>query len=113
MQKGNLMTKIKIFQGTRSIDAPRLCDSCTNGLITRGPADSEEQVFCMLMEKRVTTRVAECNRYVDRTQPPLWALKEIAWVLHADSKRQKLGFLTTKAWRELHEDENLIRGHIE
>jgi hypothetical protein len=43
----------------------------------------------------------------------LWALREIAWVLHVDAKRRKIGFLTAKAWQELHEDEDLIPGNIE
>ncbi len=107
------MTKIKVFHGTRSIDAPRLCDSCESGLISRGAAESEENVFCLLMERRVTARVTECSRYVDRTHPPLWALKELAWVLHADSKRKKIGFLSVKDWRRLHDDEELIPGHVE
>ncbi len=107
------MAKIKVFHGTRSVDAPRLCDSCESGLIMRGAADSDERVFCMRMEKPVSMRITECNQYVDRTQPPLWALKQIAWVLHVDSKRQKIGFLTAKAWREEHEDEDLIPGQAE
>ena len=45
------MTQIKVFQGTRSADAPRLCDSCSNGVVLRGPAESEERVYCWLMEK--------------------------------------------------------------
>ena len=47
------MTKIKVFQGTRSVDAPRLCDSCSNGVVMRGPADSEEYVYCSLMDKPI------------------------------------------------------------
>jgi hypothetical protein len=39
------MKNFKVFQGTRSVDAPRLCDSCSNGVVLRGPADSEEYVF--------------------------------------------------------------------
>ena len=106
------MAKIKVFQGTRSIDAPRLCDSCERGLITRGAADSEERVFCMRMKQMVTTRVTECNQYVDRAQPPLWALKEIAWVLHVDSKRQSIGFLSAKEWRTQNEDADVLPGYL-
>jgi hypothetical protein len=64
------------------------------------------------MEKPVTTRVTECNQYVDRTHPPLWALKEIAWVLHSDAKRRKIGFVSAKEWRRLNEDEDVIPGHV-
>jgi hypothetical protein len=107
------MTQIKIFQGTRSVDAPRLCDACSNGVVMRGPAESQERVYCMLMERKIEMRVTECNRYVDRSQPSLWAMKEIAWVLQSDSKRQKIGFVTAKEWRKLNENENLVPQHCE
>lgn len=107
------MTKIKIFQGTRSVDAPRLCDSCSDGVVMRGPAESEEYVYCSVLRKSVEMRVTECNRYVDRARPALWAMKEIAWVLEADSKRQKIGFITAKEWRKLNENEDLLPGQLE
>ncbi len=107
------MTQIKVFQGTRSVDAPRLCDSCSNGVVMRGPAESEEQVHCMLMERNLEMRVTECNRYVDRSRPSLWAMKEIAWVLQSDSKRQTIGFITAKEWRKLNENENLVPKQFE
>lgn len=43
------MKNFKVFQGTRSVDAPRLCDSCSNGVVLRGPSDSEEYVYCSLV----------------------------------------------------------------
>jgi len=107
------MTSIKVFQGTRSAEAPRLCDTCSNGVVMRGAAHSEEYVHCSLMEKPIQMRVTECNRYVDRTLPPLWAMKEIAWVLEADSKRQKIGFVSAKQWRKQNEHESLVPEHIE
>lgn len=107
------MTQIKVFQGTRSANATRLCDSCSNGIVMRGPAESEERVYCMLMERKLEIRVTECNRYVDRSQPSLWAMKEIAWVLQSDSKRQKIGFVTAKEWRKLNENESLVPQQFE
>ena len=90
------------------MDAPRLCDSCASGVVMRGPAESEELVYCSLLEKPVPMRVTDCNRYLDRSQPALWAMKEIAWVLESDSKRQKIGFITAKEWRKLNRDEDLV-----
>ena len=55
------MTKIKVFQGTRSVDAPRLCDSCSNGIVMRGPADSEEFVYCSLNGEPVQMRVTDAT----------------------------------------------------
>ena len=107
------MTQIKVFQGTRSVDASRLCDSCSNGVVMRGPAESEERVYCMLMERKLEMRVTECNRYIDRTQPSLWAMKEIAWVLQSDSKRQKIGFVTAQEWRKRNEHEDLVPAEFE
>ena len=107
------MTTIKIFQGTRSSESARLCDSCSNGVVMRGEAESEERVYCMLMERRLEMRVTECNRYLDRSQPPLWAMKEIAWVLQSDTKRQKIGFVTAKEWRQRNENENLVPQQFE
>ena len=107
------MTQIKVFQGTRSADAPRLCDSCSNGVVLRGPAESEERVYCWLMEKSIDMRVTECNRYADRSKPSLRAMQEIAWVLQSDSKRKKIGFVSAKEWRKLNENENLVPVHIE
>ena len=107
------MKNFKVFQGTRSVDAPRLCDSCSNGVVLRGPADSEEYVYCSLVEKPIGIRVTECNRYSDRSHAPLWAMKEIAWVLEADSKRQKIGFITAKEWRKLNQNEDLVPGRLE
>lgn len=106
------MNNLKVFHGTRSADSPRLCDSCNNGVVLRGPADSEEYVYCSLVEKQIPIRVTECNRYSDRTHAPLWALKEIAWVLHTDTKRQKMGFVTAKEWQSQNEGENMVPGQI-
>ena len=107
------MTKIKVMQGTRPADAPRLCDSCSSGVVMRGAADSEEYVFCSVLKRSIAIRVTECNRYEDRAESPLWAMKEIAWVLHIDSKRQKIGFQSAKEWQRQHEGEDPLPGFSE
>jgi hypothetical protein len=106
------MKNFKVFQGTRSVDAPRLCDSCSNGVVLRGSADSEEYVYCSLVEKPIGIRVTECNRYMDRAQALLWAMKEIAWVLQMDPRRQKIGFLSAKEWQRLNEDQSVVPSHL-
>jgi hypothetical protein len=81
--------------------------------VRRGAAESDEQVYCMVVKREVCTRVVECNRYVDRAQPSLWYLKEIAWVLRTDSKRQKIGFVRAKEWERQHEDEELLPAYLD
>jgi len=82
-------------------------------VVLRGAAESEEYVYCSLVEKPIAIRVTECNRYANRTQAPLWAMQEIAWVLQTDAKREKIGFLSNKEWRRLNENENPVPGKIE
>ncbi len=107
------MAKIKVFQGTRTVDAPRLCDSCSSGVVMRGAADSEEYVYCTMLKNSIAIRVTECNRFEDRAEAPLWAMKEVAWVLDIDSRRQKIGFQTAKEWKGQHEGEDPVPGFIE
>ena len=106
-------TRLKVQKGTLSTHAPRLCDTCQSGVVRRGAADSDEQIYCMVDHREVRTRVVECNRYVDRSLPSLWDMKQIAWVLRTDSKRQKIGFLRAKEWERQHEDEELLPPHLD
>jgi len=108
-----MRTHLKVLHGTRSAGASRLCDTCQSGLVRRGAADSDEQVYCMVIERDVRTRIVECNRYVDRTLPSLWDMKQIAWVLRTDSKRRQIGFVRAKDWERLHEDEELLPSDLD
>ena len=106
-------TKLKILNGTRSSHAPRLCDTCRSGLVRKGAAESDERIYCTIMERDLETRVVDCNCYVDRSQPSLWAMKQIAWVLRTDSKRQEIGFVRAKEWERRHEDEELLPPNLD
>ena len=79
----------------------------------RGPSDSDERIYCTLMERNVGMRVVECSRYADRSRPSLWDMRQIAWVLQTDSKRQKKGFLRAKEWERKYEDEDLLPDHLD
>jgi hypothetical protein len=81
-------------------------------VVRRGAADSDEHVYCTLIEREVRTRVVECNRYTDRTQPSLWNLQQIAWVLRTDSKRQKLGFIHARDWEREQGNEEILPSHL-
>ncbi|HYZ86292.1 MAG TPA: hypothetical protein VE621_17905 [Bryobacteraceae bacterium] len=102
--------RVRIFHGTRSPDAPRLCDTCESGVVLRGASESDEHVFCNLLERRISTRVVECNRYVDRSAPSLWDMRQIAWILHSDANRRPIGFLTAKDWREETDEDDPLPG---
>jgi hypothetical protein len=103
---------MKVLNRTRSALAPRLCDTCQSGVVQRGAADSDEHIYCKFIRREVRTRVIECNVYSDRSQPSLWDLPEIAWVLDIDSRRQRIGFVRANEWERQHENEELIPSHL-
>ena len=51
-----MSTRLKVLNGTRSALAPRLCDTCQNGVVQRGAADSDEHIYCQLIRREVRTR---------------------------------------------------------
>ncbi|HET8550108.1 MAG TPA: hypothetical protein VFL57_18990 [Bryobacteraceae bacterium] len=63
-----------------------------------------------MTKREVEICVIECSRYVNRSEPSLYDMRQIAWVLQTDSRRQKIGFLRAKEWERKHEDEELIPG---
>jgi hypothetical protein len=87
--------KLKIFNSTRP-DSRRLCDTCSYGLVMRGAADSEEYVYCSWMDRAVSIRAVECNRFVSRVEPDLEKMKAIALTLRSDMKRINVGFGKSK-----------------
>lgn len=108
-----MATRLKVLEGTRSLHAPRLCDTCSHGVIRRGASESAENIYCTLIRRGVHERIVECNEYQDRSQPSLWDMRQIAWVLQTDSRRQRIGFIRAKEWERTHEDEELIPSHID
>jgi len=108
-----MSTLLKIMSGTRSPESPRLCDTCDSGMVHRGAAESDEHVYCTIIERQVHTRVVECNRYQNRSRPSLWDLRQIAWVLRTDARRQPMGFVRAAEWERQHKDEELIPSHLE
>ena len=83
---------VNVPGGTRSIEAPRLCDRCWSGVVLRGAADSEELVFCERLERPVTIRVIQCSRFEDRTEESLHELREIAWAIEPRAEGERFGF---------------------
>lgn len=108
-----MATRLKVLDGTRSLHAPRLCDSCVSGVVRKGASESDEHVFCRTTRCDVPLRVVECNQYHDRALPSLWDMRQIAWVLQTDSKRQKIGFMRAKEWERKYEDEELLPSHLD
>lgn len=90
---------IKVQNGTRS-DTKAICKTCAHGVVARGSADSNEFIHCGFMGKRITMVVTECNKYIDSSQPSLYDLREIAWVLETSKNRNVIGFTSPQDWAD-------------
>jgi hypothetical protein len=108
-----MSTRLKVLGGTRSPGAPRLCDTCQSGVVRRGAPESDEEIFCMVTEQRLARSVVECNRYVDRNQPSLWDMRRIAWILDADARRSRIGFVHADDWESSHPEDDLLPTHLD
>jgi hypothetical protein len=40
-------------------------------------------------------------------------MKEVAWVLQTDSRRERIEFIKAKEWERKHEDEALLPSHLD
>jgi len=92
-----MSTRLKVLNGTRSGLAPRLCDTChSSGARYAGASSSAMSI--------PTARSPRCGTYGN--------LRQIAWVLDIDSRRQRIGFVRANEWERQHENEELIPSHL-
>jgi hypothetical protein len=83
----------KVHGGTISEHAPSLCASCRSCASVQGPRSSQLFQHCQQTGKRVLMVVTACSMYSDKSQPSLWDLEQIAWVL-TTSPGRKIGFVS-------------------
>lgn len=96
---------VKVKDGTR--DNSNLCTTCAFSVVIKGSADSEVATRCTVMDyKEVPFRVVECNKYINKAEPSIYDMREIAWVLSTD-KQKKYGFRSPKEWKKDREEINL------
>jgi hypothetical protein len=87
-----------LYRETRS-DAVHLCQSCRNGTVIKGAAESQEIVHCAVLRGRVRMRVAECSSHYDRTKPDLNDMADTAWVLVTKRAGREIGFIRAAEFR--------------
>ena len=85
-----------------------LCESCRWSTVIRGPKIGDEIVECYqlsFVNRRVTFPVTSCSDYLNRNQPTVRQMEEIAWVLRSDPRRNQIGFVHSS---KLSEDERHV-----
>ena len=85
-----------------------LCESCRWSTVIRGPKIGDEIVECYQLSsvnRRVTFPVTSCSDYLNRNQPTVRQMEEIAWVLRSDPRRNQIGFVHSS---KLSEDERHV-----
>lgn len=103
---------LRIINGTPSSSDPRLCDSCGDGIVMKNDADGSERIFCRDQRREVHLKVTKCSAYEDKSRPSLWDMRRTAWILQTDSRRQAIGFVTPRKWREKNDEDDLLPSHL-
>ena len=88
--------RIKVRGGTVDHGQPSLCESCRSSTVIRGAKLGEQIVECFQLSdrnQRVPFLVTSCSRYVNRNQPSVREMEEIAWILRSDPHRNQVGFV--------------------
>ena len=88
--------RIKVREGTADHGQRSLCETCRWSTVIRGRRLDEEIIECSQLtgqNHRITFAVATCSDFVERVQPGLKEMQEIAWILRTDPHRKQIGFV--------------------
>jgi hypothetical protein len=87
--------RVKVRGGTVNHGEPSLCSSCRHAITIKGARLGDELVSCGFrwQLRRVSFPVTACSEYVDRAQPKLEDMEEIAWLLRSRPSGKKVGFV--------------------
>lgn len=83
----------KVRGGTPRGGSESMCKSCRLAQITKG-INNQELVLCRAAGNslmRVNFPVVECSVYEDKSQPPLYEMQNIAWIVKSRN-RGPMGF---------------------
>jgi len=100
--------KVKIRGGTVNHGESSLCSSCRSAIVVKGARLGDEIVQCGIYNMRdrpITFAVTSCSEYSNRSQPSLWHMEQIGWVLRPGSGDKKVGFVKAN---ELDDDERHV-----
>ena len=87
---------LRVQEGTQRGDV-NLCSTCRLALHIKAAQSGAETLICLASPPphlRITQPVGRCTGYLDRTQPTLWDMQQIAWQLMTDKGGRKIGFLS-------------------
>jgi len=79
-----------------------LCVTCRNSKTANGVSPLQEVSRCRIFDKAIPFPVVKCTEYVDRRQPTLGDLYDMAFYIVADKKTGKIGFVNASEYRKEH-----------
>lgn len=91
----------RVINGTPQFDKVSLCESCRNSQRLKGERYEHDIVHCHALDKRITFKVIECDRYDDANHPSLFEMRLIAWRFASDLKGNPIGFKNPKQFADL------------
>ncbi len=85
---------INVHGGTAKDHSSNLCLSCVNATV-RQAQSNVTNVRCSVFECLIKTNTYSCSSYKNKSDPDLYDLKQIAWIVTGDPK-SKIGFTQYK-----------------
>ena len=80
-----------------------LCVTCSRGLVAVGASPNQHITLCCWGQPNWEPPfpVRECTAYIDRRQPGLYDMEEVAHILVRGQRGKQVGFVTPDQYREL------------
>lgn len=102
--------RLKMARGGTTRGSDNLCLSCKFSTRRRGARSNYEVIRCDMLrapDNIIEEPIAECSEYQDASHPSLSAMREIAWIVNADKKTGKAGFLSPKDYDKAVKEEKV------
>jgi hypothetical protein len=99
--------RLKMATGGTAHGEGDMCATCKFASRRRAAHSNREVVRCELLrspDNIIPEPLAECSDHQDANHPSIHAMKEIAWLVNADKKSGKAGFLTPGDYKKAVED---------
>jgi hypothetical protein len=96
----------KVAKGTPRHDESSLCATCRRAQRISGDSLDDDRTICGALEipQRITFSVRACSKYDDERLPSIYDMRQAAWILRTDEKKQAIGFVPWKKLEKFERD---------
>jgi len=95
--------KYRGVQNGTPTNSESLCNTCASAKTIKGYSETELITICDWGSEplQVPFRVQECSGYVNKREPSLHQMYQIAWMLVSQGPAKTVGFVTAKEFQKI------------